>query len=80
VDGYLVLPGDPDALARRILDVLRAGDRRREMGRRGRDRIRAEFTFDAQARRFQEVCEGLARRRPRGAGGDDLVPGAGTTP
>ena len=79
VDGYLVPPGDRNALARRILDVLRAGDRRREMGRRGRDRIRAGFTFDAQARRFQEVCEGLARRRPRGAVVDDPVPGAGAT-
>jgi glycosyltransferase involved in cell wall biosynthesis len=66
VDGYLVPPGDPAALARRILAVLGAGDRRREMGLRGRDRIRAEFGFDVQASRFLGVCEELvARRRPR---------------
>ena len=59
VDGYLVPPGDSIALARRILDVLESDDRRREMGRLGRERIRAEFTFDVQALRFQAVCEEL---------------------
>ncbi len=71
VDGYLVPPGDPIALARRMLDVLGSGDRRREMGVRGRERIRAEFTFDAQAMRFQRVCEELlTRRRPAATIGD----------
>ena len=35
VDGYLVPPGDPAALARRILDVLESVDRRRDMGHAG---------------------------------------------
>jgi glycosyltransferase involved in cell wall biosynthesis len=64
VDGYLVPAGDPTVLARRILDVLAAVDRR-GMGRRGRQRMRDEFTFDVQARRFQAVCEGLVDRRRR---------------
>ena len=64
VDGYLVPPGDPDALARRILDVLMLGDERIAMGRRGRDRIRAEFSFESQADRFRQLCEGLANRSP----------------
>jgi glycosyltransferase involved in cell wall biosynthesis len=63
VDGYLVRPGDPTALAGRILDVLRSGDRRRAMGLLGRRRIRAEFGFGPQAIRFQQVCEELLARR-----------------
>jgi glycosyltransferase involved in cell wall biosynthesis len=79
VDGYLVPPGDPTALARRILEVLGAGDRRREMGRRGRERIRVEFSFDDGARRFHRVCEELVNRRCEGAMIDDLVPNSGPT-
>jgi glycosyltransferase involved in cell wall biosynthesis len=65
VDGFLVPPGDPDALARRILDALSVDDRRREMGRLGRHRIRTEFTFDAQAGRFHRECAELLSRCPR---------------
>jgi len=74
VDGYLVQPGDPTALARRILDLLGADDRRREMGRLGRRRIRAEFTFDAQATRFQRVCEQLLTRQHTAATIGDPAP------
>jgi glycosyltransferase involved in cell wall biosynthesis len=73
VDGHLVPPGDPAALARRILDVLGDDDRRRDMGRLGRHRIRAEFAFDVQARRFLEVCEGLVNHRREGARTDPLA-------
>jgi glycosyltransferase involved in cell wall biosynthesis len=80
VDGYLVPPGDPAALAQRILDVLGADDHRREMGRLGRHRIRAEFTFDAQARRFLGVCEDLSNRRRDGARTGDRVANAAGVP
>jgi hypothetical protein len=63
VDGLLVPPGDPAALAGRILELLADDGRRREMGRLGRDRIRAEFTFEVQAFRFQKVCEALTDGR-----------------
>lgn len=66
--GYLVPPGDPAALARRIGDALRDEAALREMGRRGRDRVRAEFTFAAQSPRYQELFRRLVRRtnaRPR---------------
>jgi len=74
VDGYLVPPGDPIALARRILDLLKDEDKRRDMGLLGRDRVRAEFTFGAQAIRFQRVCEDLVRRRRPSATIGDLNP------
>jgi glycosyltransferase involved in cell wall biosynthesis len=64
VDGYLVPPGDPAALARRIVDILQADAKRLEMGRLGRQRILASFTFDAQAVRFRRVCEDLMTARP----------------
>jgi len=63
VDGFLVPPGDPAALARRILDVLELGEERKAMGARGRARIRAEFSFETQAVRFQKICDELTRRR-----------------
>jgi glycosyltransferase involved in cell wall biosynthesis len=70
VDGYLVPPGDANELARRIADVLEDESKRREMGRIGRERIRADFAFDAQAVRFQRVCDQvLARRGPPAAVG-----------
>ena len=62
VDGYLVPPGDPAALARRILDILHGDAKRLEMGRLGRQRIRANFTFDAQAVQFQYLCDEVIGR------------------
>jgi len=79
VDGYLVPPGDQAALARRILEVLELGDERKAMGQRGWERIRAEFTFDSLARRFQAVCEGLASGHRSEVAIDDLTPGTETT-
>jgi glycosyltransferase involved in cell wall biosynthesis len=63
VDGFLVPPGDPAALARCILDVLNLGDARKTMGRCGQERIRAQFTFEAQALRYRELLEDLRTRR-----------------
>jgi glycosyltransferase involved in cell wall biosynthesis len=60
VDGYLVPPGDPAALAGRILHLLASEAVRKEMGGKGRDRVRAEFSFHAQAVRFQMLCSALA--------------------
>ncbi|MCI0456894.1 MAG: glycosyltransferase, partial [Gemmataceae bacterium] len=54
VSGFLVPPGDPASLARRIRDVLDSETRRREMGQHGRQRVVAQFSFAAQ---------GLAYRR-----------------
>ena len=52
-------------LASRILAALADEDRRLEMGRRGHQRVSAEFTFAAQARAyarlFAELAPGAAR-------------------
>jgi glycosyltransferase involved in cell wall biosynthesis len=68
--GYLVPPGDPAALARRIRDVLAAEAGGRRLGRRGRERVLRQFTFAAQAERYQGLFEELgvtARREPLAA-------------
>jgi glycosyltransferase involved in cell wall biosynthesis len=55
VDGYLVPSGDAFSLARRLRDLLASEKRRRSMGRRGRQKVREAFTFEAQARAYVRV-------------------------
>jgi glycosyltransferase involved in cell wall biosynthesis len=57
INGYLVPPGDSATLARRIRDVLRDEPARRIMGEQGRQLIREQFTFAAQAREYQRLFE-----------------------
>jgi glycosyltransferase involved in cell wall biosynthesis len=57
--GYLVPPGDPQALARRILDMLRSESARRAMGEHGRLRVKEQFTFAAQGVLYQNLFERL---------------------
>ena len=46
VEGFLIAPGDAGALARRLDCLLDSPGLRREMGLRGRERIRRRFTLD----------------------------------
>lgn len=64
VGGYLVPKGNPPALARRILDVLRDETGRRSLARRGRERVGNEFTFEVQSAAYQRLFESLAGQRP----------------
>jgi glycosyltransferase involved in cell wall biosynthesis len=57
--GYLVPPGDPPALARRILDVLRQDATRLAMGWRGQRRVRDHFTFTLQSAQYQRLFDTL---------------------
>ena len=58
--GLLVPPADPGALAASISSALADDERRQQMGRLGRQRVRDEFTFAAQAARYAELFERLA--------------------
>jgi glycosyltransferase involved in cell wall biosynthesis len=67
VNGFLVPPGDPAALARRILDVLGDEVGRRAMGLRGRRRVEERFTFATQSTAYGRLFEELTNRRLAGA-------------
>jgi glycosyltransferase involved in cell wall biosynthesis len=67
--GYLVPPGDPEALGRRVRDTLADEPSRRTLGRRGRQSVRERFTFEAQAARYRDLFSTLLaapcrQRRP----------------
>ena len=59
VEGVLVEPGDPEAMAGAIGGLLRDPARAVAMGRRGRRRRRAEFDLDVTARMIGELYEEL---------------------
>jgi glycosyltransferase involved in cell wall biosynthesis len=63
VQGYLVPPGDPAALADRILRVLRSEPGRLTLGQRGRRRALEEFTFEEMAARYLQLFERLTGSR-----------------
>jgi glycosyltransferase involved in cell wall biosynthesis len=65
--GVLVPPGEPTSLASRIVDVLRLPDRARALGAAGRRRVEEQFSFDAQARAYQQLFAEVVR--PRAATG-----------
>jgi glycosyltransferase involved in cell wall biosynthesis len=55
--GLLVPPGDPVALSVAIRNLLGDDARRRAMGRAGRRKMQAEFTFAAQAQQYVDLLE-----------------------
>ena len=63
VDGYLVPPGNPEALAARLLDMLADEDRRREMGQRGRQRVLEHFTVSVQEAAYRRVYDEVVGSR-----------------
>jgi glycosyltransferase involved in cell wall biosynthesis len=79
VNGYLVPPGDPRELARRILEALGDEEERQAMGLRGRQRVQDHFTFAAQGEQYQRLFETLLGRR-REMESSGVVNGAATVP
>jgi len=64
--GFVVAPGDPDALAARLIEVLGDAARREAMGRRARELARARFEMGAVARGSLAIYERVlaAHARP----------------
>jgi glycosyltransferase involved in cell wall biosynthesis len=57
--GWLVPPRSPLALAQKIAHALTNDELRRALGQAGRQRVRDEFTFAAQAAHYQCLFERL---------------------
>jgi glycosyltransferase involved in cell wall biosynthesis len=55
VDGRLVSPGDPEALAAAALELLAAPEAASTLGERGRERVARDFDADAMASRTAEI-------------------------
>jgi glycosyltransferase involved in cell wall biosynthesis len=64
-NGYLVEPGDPAALAGRVVDVLRDDRWRPLMGERGRRLVLDRFTFEAQSHAYRSLFASLFHARGR---------------
>jgi glycosyltransferase involved in cell wall biosynthesis len=66
--GMLVPPGDPRALGAAINAALARGKALRDLGEAGRRFVREHFSFDAQARRYEEllaeVCPSWLEQSP----------------
>jgi starch synthase len=62
--GLLAAPGDPDALARAINALVTDRQRAARMGKLGRERAAAEFSWPAIARQTAELYAELAGRLP----------------
>ena len=61
VEGLLVEPRDPAGLAEAVASLLREPEHAREMGARGRERQRAEFSIESTVNRFEDLYLRLYR-------------------
>lgn len=55
--GILVPPGDPDELARAILELARDADQRKRMGEAGRKRAEQLFSIEMNVERIEKIYE-----------------------
>ena len=63
LNGWLVPPDDPEALAGALIETAEAGARLAEMGERSREIVEREFAWTVIVRRQIEVYEELIRAR-----------------
>jgi colanic acid/amylovoran biosynthesis glycosyltransferase len=59
IEGYLVPPRNPQAMADAIMSLAFQPDLRRQMGAAGRQRVLRQFTVDRQAEQFVELYHKL---------------------
>ncbi len=69
VDGLLVPPSDPDALATAIERLVSDADLRESMGRAGRQRFEQEFSMAAATTRFERLLARVRFVAPGDTGG-----------
>ena len=58
ISGKHFLQADqPEEFARAVIELLRDADRRRALGRSGRQLVEAQFSWPQVALRFEEKCQ-----------------------
>jgi len=62
--GYVVPAGDEQAMASRIIELLRNPAQARAMGARGRELVKRKFSCEARLERTEELYERLLARSP----------------
>ncbi len=65
VNGFLVPPGAPEALARRIRQLLDDPDLRTRLGRAGQDTVAGAFDVGRQTARLRRLFEAAIRATPQ---------------
>ena len=63
--GFIVAPGDDEAMAARIIELLKDPARAQAMGRRGHERVKQMFSCAAQLERTEALYEQLLAARAR---------------
>jgi glycosyltransferase involved in cell wall biosynthesis len=63
VDGLLVMPDDPEDLARTICELLENKERRVEMGAAGRRKVHERYTWDIIVEKCRKVYQGARSRK-----------------
>jgi glycosyltransferase involved in cell wall biosynthesis len=66
VTGRLVPPGDPDALARELIALLRDPEAGHAMGRRAKERVESRFSIERQAAETAAVYRAVLEESTRG--------------
>jgi glycosyltransferase involved in cell wall biosynthesis len=69
VTGFIVPPKDPEAMAKRIVELLNMPERAAEMGKAGRREVEDKFSCEAQLRRTEELYEQLLSKRRKATAG-----------
>ena len=57
VTGYLISPGDVDALVKRLKTLISDSDLRQEMGQKGAERMRHEHSAETMVNRIHQVYQ-----------------------
>lgn len=68
-NGFLVEPGDHEAMAGCMIRLVQDPELRYTMGRNLRDRVHRDFSVESMARRQTEIYEAILLRRMRGSQG-----------
>ena len=63
VDGLLVDPADPDDLADKILELLSDPSKREQMGRSGKNKTLARFTWDRIIDEMERIYRDVTKGR-----------------